>query len=227
MDEATIRALAALNREFYEDASAEFSATRRHPWAGWYQIVDGAIEAPIHYVGIDDSQALLADARKALEGIAKLELHHADVTADRWDERLGAARFDLVVAFGLLHHLPGRATRRALIETLAARLSATGLCALAVWRFADFERFRARIVPWEDLHELRSAAACRIDRAELEPGDHLLRWGPDASRARYCHFLAAEETCELISTASLECVASFAADGRSGDLNHYYLLRKR
>ena len=38
MDEKTIRALNAINRSFYRDAAAEFSATRRDPWPGWQRL---------------------------------------------------------------------------------------------------------------------------------------------------------------------------------------------
>ena len=35
MNEATARALAAINTDFYRDHAAEFSATRTAPWPGW------------------------------------------------------------------------------------------------------------------------------------------------------------------------------------------------
>src|SRR5262249_27052668 len=35
MNDATARALAAINRDFYRDHAAEFSATRSAPWRGW------------------------------------------------------------------------------------------------------------------------------------------------------------------------------------------------
>lgn len=255
MNRATIRALAALNREFYEDAAAEFSATRRHPWGGWYQIAAAlrpdarrdaplrvldvgcgngrfgrflarAPGAPLRYVGVDASGALLEEARASLEGVVELELHPRDVSEAAWSTVLGAARFDLVAVFGLLHHIPGRATRRALVAELGARVSEAGCCALAIWPFAAFERFRARILPWTEVHRLGSAAAARIDPDDLEPGDHLLRWGEDGARARYCHFVDAAEVREIIAASRLACAARFDADGRGGDRNRYYLLRR-
>ncbi len=256
MDEATIRALCALYREFYEEASAEFSATRRHPWAGWYQIVPAlealaaraaslrvldvgcgngrfarflsdALDAPLLYVGLDASAALLDEARRTLRGDVDAALHVCDVATDDWERPLGAARFDLVALFGVLHHLPGRPTRRALLERLAARVAESGLLVFTVFRFAHFERFRARLMPWPELERLSPEHAARIDLEKLEPGDHLLRWGPGAARARYCHFVDADELRELIDALPLECVASFESDGKTGDLNSYVLLRRR
>ena len=38
MNEATARALAAINTDFYRDHAAEFSATRTAPWPGWERL---------------------------------------------------------------------------------------------------------------------------------------------------------------------------------------------
>jgi hypothetical protein len=64
-----------------------------------------------------------------------------------------------------------------------------------------------------------------IDPADLEPGDYLLRWGETA--CRYCHFADPSEAARLVESLQLENVESFRADGASGDLNLYYLLRKK
>src|SRR5215470_16260923 len=93
MDEATIRALNAINRRFYETVVADFDSTRQMPWEGWERIVpllqssallsvldvgcgngrfgrflaDRLGKDRLKYVGLDSSAALLERAKIALD----------------------------------------------------------------------------------------------------------------------------------------------------------------
>ena len=40
LDEPTLRALNAINRAFYREGAAEFSAPRDHPWPGWTRVAE-------------------------------------------------------------------------------------------------------------------------------------------------------------------------------------------
>ncbi len=184
---------------------------------------------PDRYTGIDASDPLLEDARRRLEAAAaaadrpiELELRRVDLAAPCLEAALPVERFGLVAVLGVLHHLPGLARRRALIGALPARLEPGGLLVLAFWRFAAFERFRRRLLPWQ---EFNRTAAEAIDVARLEPGDHLIRWGVEPGRQRYCHFASDAEIAGLIDPLDLEPVCSYTADGRCGDVNQYALLR--
>jgi SAM-dependent methyltransferase len=248
LDERTLRALNAINRSFYREAAAAFSASREEPWPGWTRLAELveaqglgprlelldvgcgngrfgrflAQRAPqLRYLGIDASPELLALAEARGPIGAASEFRRLDLVEDDLDACLGAQRFSLVALFGLLHHLPGAARRRALLHGLAARLRPGGLLALTLWRFEAFRRFRERIVPWETHNR---AAAAPIDPAQLEPGDHLLPWGPDGI-PRYCHFADEDETRELLAGLPCQTLARYDADGREGALNRYLVLR--
>lgn len=243
MTDETARALNALNQRFYADSAAEFSATRCAPWPGWSKLVpllrgrshlsildvgcgnarfarfvSDTLSAPFLYCGIDASAPLLELAKQALRGLSSARLSHADLVLDAPESSLPEERFGCVAAFGLLHHLPQEARRRALIRALAERVAPGGFLALTFWDFAGDPRFdRKRSPPPPELEE------------DLEPGDVLLAWG-DANtppRLRYCHHTDEAEETRLLADLPLAPLLSYASDGRGGRLNRYRVLERR
>lgn len=248
MDDATARALNELNLAFYREHGAAFSAKRSRPWRGWSRLLDGIPEAPqglrvldvgcgnarfgrflaghrrlACYVGVDASDPLLAIARAQAPPADVCHFLRADFVATPPEQALPdapPAPFDLAVLFGVLHGVPGRERRRALLDALCRRLAPGGLLAFTCWGFAEDARLSGRIVPWE-------RAPVAIDASQLDAGDHLLPWGADGSVVRYSATVDAQERDWLVSGLPLERVAEFAEDGPGKDLNHYTLLRLR
>jgi SAM-dependent methyltransferase len=242
--EATALALNALNQLFYTDSAALFDETRRAPWPGWREILplfrerpvatildvgcgNGRLArflttelgAPFLYFGIDASAPLLSAAANAVEGLTGARLLRGDLVLEPPERVLPDGPFDCVVAFGLLHHIPGEARRRALIRALARRVAPGGILALAFWDFAGEPRFAAKALSGALLAEVAD---------DLEPGDHLLRWGAEGSvRLRYCHHADEAEQTRLLAGLPLQPRLSFASDGRSGRLNRYRVLERR
>lgn len=244
MNRTTILALNDINRDFYRMHGAAFSASRRAAWPGFDRVADAfAVDAPqvldvgcgngrfadalaerlgreLRYLGLDADGALLEEARAAHAGPA-FRLRRFDVVVDPQLDGVPEAAFSGIALIGFLHRVPGARTRRMLLDELARRLRPGGRLAVSVWRFAELERFRRRIVPWPGFLARGGVA---IDPAELEPGDHLLPFGSDPSALRYCHALGEEEMRELLAGLPLEPHERFEADGRSGDLNRYWVL---
>jgi SAM-dependent methyltransferase len=250
LDERTVRALADINRAFYHDSAAEFGATREASWPGWARLLpwtekrglaakpdvldvgcgngrfaafldDEAIACD--YLGVDASAPLIEAARRRRLTRVRARYAIQDFIAGSLEGVLASRAFDLIVLFGVLHHVPGGARRRALLAGLAQRLRAGGLLALTAWQFAAFRRFRERLRPWE---EFNRDAAEPIDLSQLEAGDHLLVWGDeDRAGLRYCHFAADAEIRRLLDPLPLTCVDTYSADGRGGELNRYFILR--
>jgi 2-polyprenyl-3-methyl-5-hydroxy-6-metoxy-1,4-benzoquinol methylase len=241
VNDATAHALNALNRSFYRDSAERFAETRSAPWLGWRELLPllrrhenarvldvgcgngrlarflaAELGAPFLYCGIDASAPLLARAADAIAGLPGARLLNADVVLDPALGALHGERFDCVAVFGLLHHVPGEARRRALVAALAERIEPGGILALAFWDFAREPRFAAKIVG-EYPPEL----------GQLEPGDVLLRWGPASSPAlRYCHHTDEAEEARLLAGLPLQDLRSFASDGRNGRLNRYRVLER-
>ncbi len=250
MDLPTVLALNRLNQAFYAAAGDEVSATRSRPWPGWERLEGslGAIladpsalavldvgcgnarfaaflrdrlGAPFAYLGLDSSPTLLAHARDRLArlGFGRTLAH--DLVADRLDPVLGGRSFDLIAVFGLLHHIPGAATRHKLLGELAGRLRPGGALALSIWQFGARQRFRDKIVPWP---EAVRVAGLDLDLGQLEPGDHVLTWGGRREALRYCHFLDPGEIRDLVAALPLALGDAFSADGDCGALNRYLVL---
>lgn len=238
MNAETIHRLNQINRDFYRVTAGEFDQTRGKAWPGWEKLLEHVnapeslsvldvgcgngrfavflaerLGAKLIYHGQDNNAALLDYARAALDAAPNLTatLEMRDVVENPPD----SGAYDLVVAFGLLHHIPGAQRRRDFVRALAERVAPGGLLAFACWRFYDYERFRARVVAWPD------------DLAgQVEPGDYLLDWRRGEVALRYCHHVDADEQNALINASALDEVLTYTADGFDGALNRYSLLRK-
>lgn len=167
---------------------------------------------PLRYHGLDFDPALLEKARQALSALPQVEarLERRDIVENPPD----SGQYDLVALFGVLHHVPGFRQRQSLLRALAERVAPGGVLAFACWRFYEYARFRARIVPWPD--DLT---------AQVEPGDYLLDWRRGARALRYCHYVDDAEHAALVAATGLHEVETYRADGRSGDANRYSILR--
>ncbi len=104
------------------------------------------------YLGVDMSLQMLNEAQSDAVRGSKIPavLVATDLTSDRGLQCLQAERSDLVVAFGLLHHIPGRQLRQRLLATLASCLAPNGVLAVSFWQFGEHERFLRRVIPWAD-----------------------------------------------------------------------------
>lgn len=234
MDDQTIHRLNAINGEFYRLTATEFDETRGQPWPGWDRLLP-YLQTPLHvldvgcgngrlgvflaqrltgaitYHGVDNNPALLTAAQTALNGLPGMTftLETRDVVENPPID--GA--YDLVAAFGLLHHIPGAAQRQMFMKALAERVRPGGLLAFACWRFYEYPRFRDRIIPWPD-------------DLTVETHDYLLDWRRGVVARRYCHYVDDAEQVALVAAAGLTEIAAYRADGFTGDVNHYALLQR-
>lgn len=249
MNAKTRQSLIELNRAFYAAIPDAFSDSRRDPWPGWSRAIshllpkgdpplsvldlgcgngrfvaflENNLTSPYRYLGLDSSPALLAHARRAHGSLSHVHFENVEILAP--DAVYGPAgqKFDLIAMFGVLHHVPSEPARRDLMQRLIARLIPGGILIVTAWQFGNYERFRARMIPWK---QYNARASEPIDECELDVGDHLLRFA-DATLPRYCHFSPPDELRELLTTQSVAWVDEFSADGRTGDLNRYAVLRR-
>jgi tRNA (uracil-5-)-methyltransferase TRM9 len=232
MDNTTIQRLNQINQRFYQITAQSFDESRGQPWPGWERLLPyldtplGVLDvgcgngrfgvfladrlgpAAIRYYGLDNNPVLLDRARAALSGL-EAQLEQRDIVTQPPD----SGSYDLVVLFGMLHHIPGAQHRRDVMQSLAQRVAPGGLLAFAAWRFYDYARFRERIVPWSD-------------DIEVERHDYLLDWRRGERALRYCHFVDDDEHAALIAATGLAEVETYRADGRTNDANHYSILRR-
>lgn len=179
------------------------------------------------YLGLDSSQKLLNLAlQKAvfLKNPLKLQLRQADLVDELLGSRIGDSPasslphgFDLAVAFGFLHHLPSGVLRRKFIKYLSNQIKPGGWVVITAWRFDRDENLLKRQV---------DPATQGFSHSELENGDYLLDWQRGSTAIRYCHLTKPAEMKELLVDSCLALVDTFAADGKSNNLNDYYLCKR-
>ena len=235
MDQATRLRLNDINRAFYAKTARAFDATRKRAWRGWIlalantdtpicsvldigcgngrfaQFLAQRQPSAFDYTGIDNNQVLLCLARARL---AKLEQARVQlIERDLVEDELPVIQAQLVALFGVLHHVAGYRQRRELLARCAELVAPGGLLIFAAWRFFEEERLRARILPWDSA-------------LPVEKNDYLLDWRRGERALRYCHYVDDAEHAELVAATGLSVQADFRADGASGTLNRYSVLKK-
>lgn len=245
MNRKTIKSLKALNQQFYQKWAKQFSQTRQSPWSGWNQVLEHANNLPEkinvldlgcgngrfgeflisrgrwgQYTGIDSSVALLAEAKKKLAE-ASIKVIEADLT-DSNRLRIMTGMFDLVVMFGVLHHLPSYQGRLQLIKAAWDKVGPGGYLVISWWQFDQDEKEIKKIVA-KTKPEFEAILGKAI---EVEPGDYILSFG-GLKKWRYCHALQATESQKLLAELSIKLDFDFWADGKSGQLNYYWGFIKR
>ena len=232
--------LAQLNRTFYERFAGHFAASRTPNQPGWRRLLAYLPERGVlldagcghgrfaslldhqgrqmTYFGVDNSPALLAIARANATALALPAIFiEADITAAGWTERLPVRRFDAIVSLAVLHHIPGRASRLALLALLGDLLTEGGVLAVSTWQWMNEARLRRKVTPWP---------AAGLTPEQVEPGDYLLDWQRGGAGLRYCHLVDEPELIALARQAGLRVEAIFQDDGRNRNLNLFAVLRR-
>ncbi len=241
MDTAIAQKLIQLNQQFYQTFAAQFSATRQRIQPGvqdairqikagsqvldlgcgngklWERMVEQGFRGG--YTGLDFSASLLEEAlrRAALVCTGQPVLdapifRQADLTGPGWSNDLQGHGFDFILAFAVLHHLPGQQTVRGLLAQASELLAPGGRLIFSVWQFLNSPRLRGRIQDW-------SLAGLSPD--QVDPGDYLLDWRQGGHGLRYVHHYTLEELDHLASRCGFTCIGSHLSDGKGGDLSLY------
>ncbi len=175
------------------------------------------------YLGIDSSPMLLAKARKNLNNLdIKFKLQALNIVKLLLEEQLAAQfsqKFDFIVAFGILHHIPSFKLRQKFIKLLGRQLKTPqSLLAITAWQFAAYARFNSKKIPVQQF---------AFDSNKLERNDFILGWQKQNKTARYCHFVDEKEVKELKNNLScLNLNSDFLADGKNNKLNRYLVWQK-
>ena len=249
MKEAVRQQLIRLNSEFYETFAAAFAATRRRIQPGVRKVIEGipkkgkwldlgcgsgqlALEWVKQkrkgaYQGLDFSAGLLAEAEETLRGVLlprglKVSFTQADLATIGWSEGLKRGHYDGVLAFAMLHHIPGEDQRLELMRQARYLLKPNGLFIHSEWQFQYSEKLMARRMPWE---------FAGLTAVDVEPGDTLMDWRyalPGQAEQvgyRYVHLFTRAELEELADRAGFEIADEFESDGEGGRLGIYQVWK--
>lgn len=253
MNKTFIRKLNSLNRKFYKQVAASFSESRSYYWQGWNKLVPyiqglaknnddqltvldigcgngrfGAFLAAqlpnikIKYIGIDNSQKLLdiAESQPLTKNIKskfiKLDIIE-ELLQETFHKNIKRNSPDFITALGVLHHIPSFKLRRDFIYQLAKTLRQPGYLAFTSWNFMDTKRFQKKMIEPEKVD---------LNPEKMKEHDVILDWKRGATAYRYCHYTDQNELELLVNNSGLEQASQFKADGKSGKLNTYTVLKK-
>jgi len=235
--------LNAINKTFYEVHGHSFDLTRQTAWPGWEKllpifqkhkpkkIIDlgcgngrflGFLKdkytSPFFYTGIDSNTYLLESAKKTYP---KETFLVGDVTQKL---ELTESDYDAVVVFGLMHHLATKEQRKAFLSRVKRMLKPGGIAAVSWWQPDKMSGFDRKIV---DIKSYNLTAKDRIDEFSWQKNDFLMVWQNDHTHPRFVHIFDRFEIEELINFSGLVITETFEADGRSGDMNIYTVVKKK
>jgi tRNA (uracil-5-)-methyltransferase TRM9 len=234
--------LLALNQQFYQTQGREFSATRMRLQPGVQRVLDmisrgnqildlgcgnGELARQLirigftgHYTGLDASSALLEEARKKIDLVTNLRFILTDLSSPDWDKKIDLSTklsdgyFDIVLAFAVLHHLPGSDLRRRVLEKAGRLIRSDGYFIHSEWQFLNSPRMLKRIQPWETIG---------LTNQEVDPGDYLLDWRRGGYSLRYVHAFTQAELSSLARESSFDIMETFLSDGENGRQGLYQI----
>lgn len=252
VDKREVEKLIKLNNDFYRANAGSFSQSRHAGWTGWDRacanmepprsVLDVACgntrfraflrerfeNGELDYHALDSCPSLLPDD---FEGsFEEVDLLSTFVETAFPDELVETAPFDLVkapscdlvVCFGFMHHVPTEAFRRALMRFLVGKTAPGGHAIVSFWQFARDDGLRAKA-------KATTEQGTRELGLNLEEGDYLVGWNNLPGAYRYCHSFTDGEIDSLACSVQgkTAVVDRFRADGRTGQLNCYLVLRRR
>lgn len=173
----------------------------------------------IDYHGSDNNKKLLEIAAQRLK---KTELNAHFSYSDIVDELIdgsflanGSQTYDIIVLFGVLHHIPTYQFRKKIIQALSNKLNPHGVFVFTLWRFIDDNQLEKKQVEYQKGN---------LSEDELDKNDYLISWQRETTSFRYCHYTDDQEEKRLVSASGLELLNSFESDGREGKGNKYLVL---
>lgn len=219
----------------YTKFAEKFSQTRSKPWEGWEKLVQSENffpkEKPLKildlgcgngrflefiskhhnissYTGVDNSNQLLNIAKgRFKDSKFSVEFKMINLNSTEWGMEIFGESFDLIVAFGIFHHIENDDYRRYFFQNAYNLLSEDGLFCITFWDFTK----RANL--------MKSAKALEGEN------NFQLTFGKDGA-IRFAHKSSEEEIIDLEKISGLKAIEEFRADGKEGDLNLYKIYSK-
>jgi tRNA (uracil-5-)-methyltransferase TRM9 len=228
-----VRRLVDLNREFYQTLAGPFAATRGKVQPGVKRLLDrippDAVVADLgcgngnaakflgprgftgRYAGFDLSSGLL-DIARAEKYPFPATFQRTDFLEQGWELPMAGQTFHYILAFAVLHHIPGATGRAAFLAASRRRLPPNGKLFLSNWQFQRSEKLRERVVAWSEIG---------LSDSDVDEGDYLLDWRHEGRGLRYVHVISAQERLALANQSGFVETEVFESDGKGGNLADY------
>ena len=177
------------------------------------------------YLGLDSIDNMIIEAKE------NVSLQNYTVEPNfsykKWDvikdiDRINEA-FDIVVAFGLTHHIPSREFRKNWFNQIPNLVSDGGLFIFTIWKFNQDQKLKNKVTKEIKLPNLT------IEKKDLENGDYFLGWNDKKDSYRYSHTYSQKELEEvnlILEKKNMKLIGKYKADGKNNELNEYFIYNK-
>lgn len=191
-----------------------------------------APERQLEYFAADSCEELLPDEESLANTMPFVRFQKVDVLQRLLHGADLPSAFDtssaqMVVCFGFMHHVPGMALRADLLDGLVRCARPGGYVIVSFWQFLKSDE----LAQGARAQHMQALSVLGMEQSCLDDGDFLLGWQNvpvgEKGSIRYCHHFTDEEIDVLVGSVSGRAglVDRFTADGRTGDLNTYVVLR--
>lgn len=179
------------------------------------------------YEGIDYSEYLIDKAKKRLKElkVSKFNVLNKDLLFDNWKKDLMNQKYDVVLLFGVMHHIPSKELRIKMLENIKNLLSPEGIAVITFWKFKDIPRLQRRTLRPEAKEYKDVLKEFGIQETEMEKGDHILDWERGRKAYRYCHYYSTEEAKKILTDNGFKILETYRADGREEIVNEYFICK--
>lgn len=170
-----------------------------------------------------DDLARLPELGRVTVRYGHLDVAEALFAGEDLAARMAAPPCDLAVCFGFMHHLALGEHREQALKALVSSVRPGGVVAVSFWQLSKSDRLLRKA------EATTAQARERLALDDLGPRDYLLGWRGRDDVLRYCHDFSEDEVDELARAVSPTAreIARYSADGATGDLNRYLVLRRR
>ncbi len=242
MREDVLERLNQLNFEFYQTFVKEFSETRQRLQPGVQRLVEtidpqasildmgcgnGELARQLRqrghrgvYFGFDQSAGMIEIARENASD-ERNTFEVIDLTHPSWSthpaleaQRKQVGHYDLIVAFAVLHHLPGAQRRIRVCQVVRQLCHEESRWIVSTWNFLESDKWRERICDWKEVG---------LHPDDVEPGDYLLDWRRGGRGFRYVHHFSSAELRTLANHSGFQVLEEFLSDGEGGRLGRYQI----
>lgn len=221
-----------LNKEFYETCARYWNNAADYEWRGWAKLPLEGLSTPlrvcdlgcgsgrfahfltrevgpeVEYLGMDFADFYVDHARTHKPNIIRsYKIIQQDLFTQRWEFN---GEVDLVVAFGLIHHLPPAFGPHFFTE-LRRRFTARTLGIITTWQYLDNPRLAKKILSEHPL--------------QVGGPDNILAWTRGEYGERYSHFWTKQEVVRECARYGFAATYLPEPSAAENGLNNYFLLR--
>lgn len=178
----------------------------------------------IEYLGVDFSVNFLEQSRgNSQQNFAKFELKQMDILNQF--NLLRDSKFDLIVMFGLIHHIPSLQVRNQFFKSIVELVNPGGMLIFTTWQYLDTPRLIKRVVDPKTETGQHVYSRLGIKKTDLEVGDNILDWVKKVFSYRYSHYFCEDEIQGFISDNNIEIINEYVCDGRDSKRNKYFICK--